>query len=112
MLRSPVFDVQRLKSAFSSLYGAESRVFSAPGRVNLIGEHTDYNDGFVLPMAIGRRTYVAGAARCDRRDAATTSRLRLGERLLAVQRRRLRLGRRSSRATSARQAVAGRPMEQ
>jgi galactokinase len=60
MLRSPVFDVQRLKTAFSSLYGAEPRVFSAPGRVNLIGEHTDYNEGFVLPMAIERRTYVAG----------------------------------------------------
>jgi galactokinase len=61
MLRSPVFDVSRLRAAFSSLYGAEPRVFSAPGRVNLIGEHTDYNEGFVLPMAIERRTYVAGA---------------------------------------------------
>jgi galactokinase len=57
-----VLDVERLKTAFRSLYGAEPRVFSAPGRVNLIGEHTDYNEGFVLPMAIERRTYVAGAA--------------------------------------------------
>src|SRR5688572_6574305 len=61
MPRSPLFDVERLKAAFVELYGASPRVFSAPGRVNLIGEHTDYNEGFVLPMAIERRTYVAGA---------------------------------------------------
>jgi galactokinase len=54
-------DVARLKAAFSALYGSQPQVFSAPGRVNLIGEHTDYNEGFVLPMAIERRTYVAGA---------------------------------------------------
>src|SRR5690349_6730378 len=36
-------------------------IAAAPGRVNVIGEHTDYNDGFVLPMAIERYTLVAGA---------------------------------------------------
>lgn len=41
-------------------------VTSAPGRVNLIGGHTDYNDGFVLPVAIDRRTTVAGRPREDR----------------------------------------------
>src|SRR5258706_6590926 len=61
MLRSPVFDAVRLKAEFQALYSKTPEVFSAPGRVNLIGEHTDYNEGFVLPMAIERRTYVAGA---------------------------------------------------
>jgi galactokinase len=40
-------------------------LWSAPGRVNLIGEHTDYNEGFVLPFAIDRRTIVAAGARAD-----------------------------------------------
>src|SRR5215510_9964730 len=39
---------------FAQRYRKQPRIFSAPGRVNLIGEHTDYNDGFVLPMAIDR----------------------------------------------------------
>jgi len=63
-------DIEALREAFTRRFGEPARVFSAPGRVNLIGEHTDYNDGFVLPMAIGRRTYVAGAARSDRRIVA------------------------------------------
>src|SRR3954469_15900834 len=61
MLKSHVIDVARLKAEFEALYAKAPQVFSAPGRVNLIGEHTDYNEGFVLPMAIERRTYVAGA---------------------------------------------------
>ncbi|MEJ1090302.1 galactokinase [Microbacterium istanbulense] len=46
---------------------APTGVWSAPGRVNLIGEHTDYNDGFVLPFAIQHRTYAAASLRDDDR---------------------------------------------
>ncbi len=42
---------ESLRRTFRDLYGSEPRLFSAPGRVNLIGEHTDYNEGFVLPIA-------------------------------------------------------------
>jgi len=58
-------DLNALRLAFGEDAG-QPRLFSAPGRVNLIGEHTDYNDGFVLPMAVDRRTFVAAAARSDR----------------------------------------------
>ncbi len=44
---------------FQQYFGKQSRIASAPGRVNLIGEHTDYNKGFVLPGAIDRNIYVA-----------------------------------------------------
>lgn len=51
---------------FFKHFGAEpAGVWSAPGRVNLIGEHTDYNEGFVLPFAIDRRTYAALSLRTD-----------------------------------------------
>jgi galactokinase len=50
---------------FRKLYGDPSSVFRAPGRVNLIGEHTDYNDGFVMPAALGFYTYVAAGRRTD-----------------------------------------------
>jgi galactokinase len=55
-------------AGFTDLYGyTADGLWSAPGRVNLIGEHTDYNEGFVLPFAINRRTVVALALREDRR---------------------------------------------
>jgi galactokinase len=52
---------------FDARFGGEPNfIIRAPGRVNLIGEHTDYNDGFVLPMAIERATWVALRPRPDR----------------------------------------------
>jgi galactokinase len=52
--------IDRLKTAFAERFGGTpDLVAQAPGRVNLIGEHTDYNDGFVLPLAIDRGTVVA-----------------------------------------------------
>jgi galactokinase len=59
-------DIPDLIAAFQQRYETRPRVFRAPGRVNLIGEHTDYNDGFVLPMAIDRETAVAIVPRSDR----------------------------------------------
>src|ERR1700759_1769386 len=55
------------EAAFQSLFGQRPRIFRAPGRVNLIGEHTDYNDGFVMPSAIGLRTRVSVAPRLERK---------------------------------------------
>jgi galactokinase len=56
-----------LTQHFEKLFGDHPRTFRAPGRVNLIGEHTDYNDGFVMPAAVGFSAYVAIAARPDRK---------------------------------------------
>jgi galactokinase len=58
---------------FHALHGRPpTGVWSAPGRVNLIGEHTDYNDGFVLPFALPYRIAVAASARSDGMLAVTT----------------------------------------
>jgi galactokinase len=59
--------LRRATARFAERFpGSAPRVAVAPGRVNLIGEHTDYNDGFVLPMAIGRAAVVVFRARPDR----------------------------------------------
>jgi len=50
---------------FEARFGDRPRVFRAPGRVNLIGEHTDYNDGFVMPAAVGFSTHVGISPRSD-----------------------------------------------
>lgn len=60
-------DLTSLSTQFSARFNqAPAFVARAPGRVNLIGEHTDYNDGFVLPMAIDREVIFVGAPRNDR----------------------------------------------
>ena len=59
---------QRVAAAFGTRFGvAPTSIVAAPGRVNLIGEHTDYNDGFVLPAAIDRHVVMAARPRSDRR---------------------------------------------
>ncbi|MCE7000861.1 galactokinase, partial [Saccharothrix sp. S26] len=64
---------RRAIAAFTRLHGAAPKgVWSAPGRVNLIGEHTDYNDGFVLPFALPYRTAVAASPRDDGRLLVAT----------------------------------------
>ena len=64
----------RTEEGFEQTFGYRAEgVWSAPGRVNLIGEHTDYNQGFVLPFAINRRTFAAVAKRHDERVRVATS---------------------------------------
>jgi galactokinase len=58
--------INSLNKAFAETFSSRpQRYFQAPGRVNLIGEHTDYNDGFVLPCAIDYQTVVASSPRID-----------------------------------------------
>lgn len=63
-----MLDANNVRAQFEQRYGIHPRlIVRAPGRVNLIGEHTDYNDGFVCPIAIDRATYVAARPRDDDR---------------------------------------------
>jgi galactokinase len=60
--------VSNIQERFRGRFGGDApRVFRAPGRVNLIGEHTDYNDGFAMPAAIEFYCWVAVGARNDRK---------------------------------------------
>jgi galactokinase len=71
---------EALRARFVALAGREPAVLAdAPGRVNLIGEHTDYNGGLVLPVATPQRTRVALAARDERRVRLTS--LEMGDRV-------------------------------
>ena len=77
---------------FGLRFGRRPAVSRAPGRVNLIGEHTDYNDGFVMPAALDFSTLVAGAPRARPQDP----------RLFPVH------GRRRANSTSTRLSPSGR----
>ncbi len=62
-------NLKRITAVYKDIFDGESKnllTVSAPGRINLIGEHTDYNGGFVLPIAIDRNIYMAGEKRNDR----------------------------------------------
>ncbi len=62
--------VNELKKRFIGIYGGNEeavRVFSSPGRVNLIGEHTDYNGGYVFPAALTLNSTVLARPREDRK---------------------------------------------
>lgn len=61
-MRDPI----HLQEDFHARFGVPAAVYRAPGRVNLIGEHTDYNDGFVFPAAIEFYCWVAAAPRGDK----------------------------------------------
>jgi galactokinase len=66
----------KLRALFSELHGGHPTIYRAPGRVNLIGEHTDYNYGLVMPAALDLYTYVAVSPRTDRRLRVYSENLR------------------------------------
>lgn len=57
--------IESFQQEFQKIYGRRPELYRAPGRVNLIGEHTDYNDGFVMPAAINFFTWLAISQRSD-----------------------------------------------
>ncbi len=64
-MESKQFDTKALVQTFLQQFGTKPLLVRSPGRVNIIGEHTDYNEGFVLPAAIDKAAYVAISPRND-----------------------------------------------
>lgn len=58
-------DIEKLKASFIQMYQSEPLLVRSPGRINILGEHTDYNEGFVMPAAIDKAVYIAIAKRSD-----------------------------------------------
>src|SRR5690606_39184564 len=58
---------QRIFQKFKNIYGQKPRLFRSPGRINLIGEHMDYNEGYVLPAGIDKAVYFELVPRSDAR---------------------------------------------
>ncbi|HCN82637.1 MAG TPA: galactokinase, partial [Sphingobacteriaceae bacterium] len=58
-------NIEHLTTVFKNLYQADPIIIRSPGRINIIGEHTDYNSGFVMPAAIDKAIYIAIAKRQD-----------------------------------------------
>ncbi|MFC4209880.1 galactokinase [Pedobacter lithocola] len=58
-------NINELKLRFSDIFESQPLIVKSPGRINIIGEHTDYNDGFVMPAAINKAIYVALSKRAD-----------------------------------------------
>ena len=71
-----MIDPIQLQEKFRARFGTPAAIYRAPGRVNLIGEHTDYNDGFVLPAAIEFYCWVAAARRSDKKLVIHSENLR------------------------------------
>lgn len=72
--------IARVRTAFAALYGGEPTIWvQAPGRVDLMGSHTDYNEGYVLTMPIDRTTWIAARPRDDRRVRVHSLNLEGGE---------------------------------
>lgn len=57
--------IEKIKTSFTEKFHEDPSVFRSPGRVNILGEHTDYNEGFVLPAAIDKNIYIAISKRTD-----------------------------------------------
>ena len=61
--------IQKIAHLFTERYSEQPLIVRSPGRVNIIGEHTDYNEGFVLPAAIDKAIWMAAGRREDGRFA-------------------------------------------